>query len=99
MRDKYYKTIQTRFPKATLSKCGFTVQKIVHVEFATPKRKRGNFLTAKSKAIQCYAKRIIKNTNDCLIYVTDSGIYEALWLEGANPTDKYGDYYYFYNVN
>lgn len=96
MRDKYFTTTQLCFPKKTLSKCGFTVQKIVHVEFEAPKKKRGSFYIAKAKALQCYAKRVIKNTDKCLIYVTDSGIYKALWLDGADPTDRYGDYWYFY---
>jgi hypothetical protein len=93
--NHYYKTEQVKFPTSTLQKCGFSCQRVYRVQFDKPSKKRGNFLLAKSRITQDY--HIVKQGKNWVVYETD-GIYKAIWLEGCEPTDRYGDFTLFVNL-
>lgn len=96
MRQTYFKTSQTRFPKSTIPKCGFRQRWWTHVEFKTPRRKKGDFNIARGEAFHDaeHGGRIIAKTEYYIVWKSSFGVYYAIWLEGHDPTDKYGDYWF-----
>ena len=96
MRKNYFITIQTRFPKSTIQKCGFRQSRWTHVEFKTPRRKKGDYWLARSKAFYDaeHGGRIIEKNDNFIIWRNGFGVHHALWLEGHDPTDQYGDFWF-----
>lgn len=94
MRNTYYVTTQVKFPQSTIQKCGFRQRRWVRVQFKTAKRKKSNYLLARSIAL-LDAKdggKIIEKTPYYTVWADKHGVYRAIWLEGHDPTDRYGDY-------
>ena len=97
MRNTYYVTTQVKFPQSTFQKCGFTQRRWTHVQFKTPRRKKGDYWLARSKAFADANERggrIVEKTDSYIIWRDGFGVYRALWLEGHDPTDKYHDYWF-----
>lgn len=91
----YYKATQTRLPVSTLQKCGFTHQRVYRVHFSRPTKRHSSFISAKSRITQdC---NIVAKGSGWLVYETNN-IYNLVFIKGCNPTNKYGDFTFFYEV-
>lgn len=95
MRTNYYVTRQVKFPQSTIQKCGFSQTYWTRVQFKTPCRKKGDYWLARANAFRDAAERggrIIEKNDNYIVWKDSFGVYHALWLEGHDPTDRYGDY-------